>query len=144
MKLTIIPSDNVIVKDNFAISDINLLLCGIPANIHALQFNGVDGHLEYTDGTFNSFFTDLPDWAKLCSDAHDIAKEALENPPAKTQEETAETIRITRDGLLFECDWWMLSDRTATQGQIDYRQALRDITSQTTFPASVVWPIKPE
>lgn len=25
-----------------------------------------------------------------------------------------------------------------------YRQALRDITSQPTFPGSVVWPVKPE
>lgn len=55
-----------------------------------------------------------------------------------------EDIRNKRDVLLAETDWWANSDRTMTQAQIDYRQALRDITSQAGFPENVTWPTKPE
>ena len=68
----------------------------------------------------------------------------------KTTEEVSEwdaneemRIRLERDTLLSQTDWWCLSDRTATQEQLDYRQALRDITSQTGFPHDIVWPAKP-
>ena len=36
-----------------------------------------------------------------------------------------------------------VSDRNISQEMLDYRQALRDITDQETFPNSVIWPIKP-
>ena len=52
----------------------------------------------------------------------------------------ASTIRRKRDIKLAETDWWAVQDRTMTQAEIDYRQALRDITDQPTFPDSVVWP----
>lgn len=59
-------------------------------------------------------------------------------------------LRIERNRLLSSTDWWVLPDRTPTQAQLDYRQALRDITTQT--PAldengnltGVTWPEKPE
>jgi hypothetical protein len=37
-------------------------------------------------------------------------------------------IREKRDNLLRDTDWWALVDRTITQPEKDYRQALRDIT----------------
>jgi hypothetical protein len=42
-------------------------------------------------------------------------------------------------------DVWALSDRTMTQDQIDYRQALRDITDHANWPNLAIgdWPIKP-
>lgn len=55
----------------------------------------------------------------------------------------ADCIRGKRDALLSECDWWASTDLTMTQEQIDYRQALRDITSQAGFPESITWPVKP-
>lgn len=51
--------------------------------------------------------------------------------------------RSVRNNLLAETDWWANSDRTMTQAEIDYRQALRDITSQAGFPDNVTWPTKP-
>lgn len=42
--------------------------------------------------------------------------------------------REERDELLKETDIWALSDRTMTQAQIDYRQALRDLPAQDGFP----------
>lgn len=52
-------------------------------------------------------------------------------------------LRWVRNGLLKETDWWASSDRTMTQAQIDYRQALRDITDNYTSTNDVVWPTKP-
>ena len=57
----------------------------------------------------------------------------------------AKTSRLERNTLLTETDWWCLSDRTATQAQLDYRQALRDITSHANWPNlnEADWPVKP-
>ena len=52
--------------------------------------------------------------------------------------------RSTRDGLLKETDLWGLADYPASQAQLDYRQALRDITDQAGFPHDITWPTKPE
>ena len=51
-----------------------------------------------------------------------------------------------RNRLLIACDWWASSDLTMTQAQIDYRQALRDITDHSNWPdlLSGDWPTKPE
>ena len=53
-------------------------------------------------------------------------------------------IRETRNELLSECDWTQLSDISAETKAIwsEYRQSLRDITSQTN-PFSITWPVKP-
>jgi hypothetical protein len=60
-----------------------------------------------------------------------------------TAEEKLEQLRVTRDVLLSNTDVWALSDRTMTQAQIDYRQALRDITDNATSLDDVTWPTKP-
>ena len=52
-------------------------------------------------------------------------------------------LREVRNRKLAETDWWALSDLTMTQAQLDYRQALRDITSTYTSLDDVVWPTKP-
>ena len=52
-------------------------------------------------------------------------------------------VREERDRLLSETDWWASSDLTMTQAQTDYRQALRDVPSQSGFPYSVTWPTQP-
>ena len=55
-----------------------------------------------------------------------------------------ETIRIQRNELLTECDWTQLADIPSETKAIwsEYRQSLRDITSQTN-PFSITWPVKP-
>lgn len=60
------------------------------------------------------------------------------------QAEFVEQLRAKRNELLAETDWWVLPDRTATQAQLDYRQALRDITQTYSNVRDVVWPTKPE
>lgn len=73
----------------------------------------------------------------------------------KTQEQIdadnankAAKIRKQRDELLTECDWvavkaFETNGNVPAEWQI-YRQALRDVTGQDTFPVSVNWPTKPE
>ena len=56
----------------------------------------------------------------------------------------ASDVRKERNELLAETDWWAVSDRTMTQAETDYRQALRDISTQSGFPQNVTWPTQPE
>ena len=37
-------------------------------------------------------------------------------------------LRSRRDQLIKDTEWWTVSDRTISQAELDYRQALRDIT----------------
>jgi len=54
-----------------------------------------------------------------------------------------EGIRQERNRLLSECDWTQSPDDTADkQAWLTYRQALRDITTQTD-PINIVWPVVP-
>lgn len=66
-------------------------------------------------------------------------------PPELTSEQKAAAIRAQRNALLSACDWTQLPDSPvqAEAGWYAYRQALRDITDQATFPDSVKWPVKP-
>ena len=52
-------------------------------------------------------------------------------------------VREERNALLAETDWWAVSDRTMTQAETDYRQALRDVPQQEGFPTDITWPTKP-
>jgi hypothetical protein len=52
-------------------------------------------------------------------------------------------VRELRNKKITETDWWANSDLTMTQAQIDYRQALRDITNTYSSLDGVVWPLKP-
>jgi hypothetical protein len=60
-------------------------------------------------------------------------------------ERAAIDMRRVRDDLLAETDWWASSDLTMTAEQTAYRQALRDITTNSNWPnlTSSDWPVKP-
>lgn len=66
---------------------------------------------------------------------------------AEILDEKSQEIRIRRDALLAACDWTVLSDSpletTVKAAWVTYRQALRDITEQPTFPESITWPTAP-
>ena len=74
--------------------------------------------------------------------AKEVSKLLAEVPMKRLREE--------RDQKLAKTDWWVLPDRTASQEQKDYRQALRDLPS-TAKPQldkqgnliNVTWPTKP-
>lgn len=64
-------------------------------------------------------------------------------PAGPTAEEKLAALRGERDYKIAATDWWASSDLTMTQAQIDYRQALRDITLAYSSLDDVVWPTKP-
>ena len=52
-------------------------------------------------------------------------------------------LRIERNILLYDTDWWASSDLTMTDEQKKYRQDLRDITKTYNSLEDVTWPTKP-
>ena len=60
-----------------------------------------------------------------------------------TAAEPMKELRAERDRLIAATDWWASSDLTMTEEQIEYRQALRDITETFQNLDSVIWPDKP-
>ena len=53
-------------------------------------------------------------------------------------------IRAERNKLLADCDWTQLPDAPVnTAAWATYRQALRDITTQSGFPWTITWPESP-
>lgn len=52
-------------------------------------------------------------------------------------------LRQERNRLLAETDYLALSDLTLSAEMTTYRQALRDLPSNTSDPANPTWPTKP-
>jgi len=64
---------------------------------------------------------------------------------AADTESEALQVRRERNDLLTACDWTQVADAPVDKAAwATYRQALRDVTSQTGFPWEVTWPTKPE
>lgn len=74
-------------------------------------------------------------WNVVSMDAQEIA----EREQAK-----AVDVRAERNRLLTESDWTQVADAPVDQAAwAQYRQALRDITTQSGFPSAVTWPVAP-
>ena len=96
------------------------------------------------------------DYNQLTWFSPEIPKPTRAQVEAKIEElkaaEPMRLLRVERDRLIAETDWWVLPDRTPTQAQLDYRQALRDLPD-TSSPvldgtnrigiSGVSWPVKP-
>ena len=96
------------------------------------------------------------DYGQLTWFSEDITKPTLLEVEAKLVElrndEPMRILREERDRLLTATDWWAVSDRTMTDEQLAYRQALRDLPSTSTPVldsneelgiSGVTWPTKP-
>lgn len=56
-----------------------------------------------------------------------------------------EQVRIERNQLLADSDWTQVADTPVSREEWKaYRQSLRDITNQDSFPWSITWPPLPE
>lgn len=94
MKLTIIPSDNTVYVDNFAIYNIDLSF--VPSNIHALQWKVDLGWIEFVENSDfikpqNEIINELPTWANSAYNAWLNAKAEMEAAAARTQPTTTGT-----------------------------------------------------
>ena len=55
------------------------------------------------------------------------------------------SVRQQRNSLLTASDWTQVADAPVErQAWVAYRQELRDVTSQETFPFEVTWPVAPK
>jgi len=57
--------------------------------------------------------------------------------------QASESIRSTRNSLISKSDWMGCSDVVMSDEWREYRQELRDITTQEGFPHNVEWPEEP-
>ena len=95
---------------------------------------------EHDDGTYTYYDAD---WNVVTlSDAEEAAATTKGNQLLSDRK--LEKLRKARNKRLAETDYWDASDTPAmSQAQIDYRQALRDITDTYSSLDTVVWPTKP-
>lgn len=61
-RLTVIVDGGIVVRDS-GTQFVDLSSCGIPDDIHALQWNNGSGEIEYRDTRHNLKITELPNWA---------------------------------------------------------------------------------
>jgi hypothetical protein len=69
-----------------------------------------------------------------------------DNPVPSDLQLSLDNLRLKRNSLLAETDWWGASDNTMTDAQKKYRQDLRDLTTGLDTVEkvnSVTWPTKP-
>ena len=79
--ITIINEDNAVYVDGAALAGLNLSTCGIPANVHALQWKTNLGWIEFKDNPdftkpANQVINALPDWANNCVNAFNAQETA--------------------------------------------------------------------
>ena len=102
---------------------------------------GIDGGFKIRDGKIAKWYVNDPQPSE-----EEIQTKLTELRNA----EPMRLLREERNKKLSETDWWVLPDRTTSQAQKDYRQALRDLPS-TAEPqldaegnlTNVTWPTKP-
>jgi hypothetical protein len=145
MKLTIIPTDGAVYQDSVVY--LNLEWNGTPAGVHALQWQDIEGWIEYTDpNTPNETITSLPNWADNAMDAWNIANTPKPIPPI-----TAVDNKLKASALLKETDWVTLPDvldttilpyLTNQAEYLVYRAALRVIVVEP-IDGDMIFPVKP-
>jgi len=104
-----------------------------------------------TEAEFNSSFVKLTgaDENGIATESTDPADfgvtwgEIFAKMDALVTEKPLRFLREERDRRLAASDWMVVPDRTATQAQLDYRQALRDVPRNYASLDDVVWPEKP-
>ena len=78
-----------------------------------------------------------------------LNKKGFDSP--SNSEIASEFVRIRRDALLLQTDWWAGSDLTMSAERIKYRKDLRDLPSSAKPKldehgqlTNITWPTKPE
>lgn len=90
----------------------------------------------YTKYVLGPIFEDTPE-------ATAVEQEAAYK--ARKDAEQAQAVRADRNRRLTECDWTQLADSPVDKTVwATYRQALRDVPTQSGFPWAVNWPVQPE
>ena len=144
MRLTIIPVDGAVYKDDSVYLKLDLTSCQIPNNVWALQWNGTSGHIEFNTMIPNENITSLPAWATACLAVWEAKDYEVKNPPAPTPQEIITFNEEKAKKLLADSDWSQMSDvNLANKTEwVVYRETLRGIAISPTVDP--VWPTKPQ
>ena len=101
------------------------------------EFNTMFRKVTGADSNNNAIESDKPsDFGVTWKQVSDKLKELEDAEPMRL-------LRLERDRLLADCDWWASSDLTITTAQKKYRQDLRDITNSATSLDDAKFPTKP-
>lgn len=148
MKLTIVPIDNNVIKDNVPLNcAIDLSSCAIPSNIRALQWRETSGWIEFWDQD-NQDITELPSWVTCCVAIYDVAM-----APKPVLPQTAEANKEHATSLLQQTDWTTIpdvSDPTKSNPYLSnvndfvtYRNAVRQY-AVNPVAGDLTWPTLPQ
>ena len=148
MRLTIVPIDNNVIKDNVPLDcAIDLSSCSIPSNIIALQWRDTSGWIEFWDQD-NQDITELPNWVACCVAKYDVAMAPKPDLPP-----TADQNKQTATNLLQSTDWTQIpsvSDPAlsnpylANKNEFDvYRNAVRQY-AVNPVAGEITWPASPQ
>lgn len=146
-KVTVVFDDKVIIKDGVAlhfdgngIADFDAVVTAQgDTGLHAIQWDGSTGQCEHRDGSAHTEPTSAQIDAYVAAFDAEISRQ---NEQCKQEYFAlgAENIaRQERDLKIAETDWWVLPDRTPTQAQLDYRQALRDLPDSENWNPVLTW-----
>jgi hypothetical protein len=93
----------------------------------------------YTKYVLGPIFADTTvDGVTTTAAEHEAAYKAIKDA------EQASVVRQSRSDRLADCDWTQVADSPVDKAVwATYRQALRDITTQSGFPWNVTWPDSP-
>ena len=104
------------------------------------QRNGI----EQIDGKWYTKYTLGPIFADIAATETSSAKTAAEQEAAyiaQCDANQASLVRQERDTKLKSCDWTQVADSPVDKAAwATYRQALRDVPSQSSFPWDLTWP----
>ncbi len=116
-------------------------------NVTEVQDKTEDGKEAGISYNYDEYLLVMPDRDGLEKIVQDNTATWLAYAKQQEAEKQAQVIRDKRDKLLSDTDWTQTDDAPLTDADREsmrqYRQALRDITSQTGFPQTIVWPEKP-
>jgi hypothetical protein len=149
MKLTIIPADGSVGENGKFYLDLDLSSCGIPADVHALQWQDVAGWIEYNSALIeNEPITELPAWANAC-----MVKWTEANTPVPPAPPTAEQNKLTAVNKLQDTDWATIPDvadpaksnpyLSNSADFVTYRNVVRQYAINPVA-GNIDWPVVPQ
>jgi len=155
MRLAIIVPNKSIVIDGNYLSEIDQDLSWIPSNIHAVQWYGEWGEIEYTDIDNNERITELGIFEQAIIDHQNELNRLKEvQQEIENNRDYWKEFRRRRDGLLTNSDWTQGNDSPLSDSAKllwkTYRQNLRNLPEQISDPKPLVvdlnhpdWPKQP-
>ena len=162
MRLSIVVPDRSIAINNIGMGDILEDMSWIPEDVHAIQWDQTEGHIEYKPhlNIPNQVITEIDFYYEKSLETLDAEKQRRDKEKEEAQEaidaitDFSKGLRNLRNHRLSNCDWTALNDVALSpekkQEWEQYRQVLRDLPSIVTNPKDLVkdpnhpdWPAPP-